>query len=386
MSACVHQHLQTVLKPGMLISIPNSRGLPMGFLDRKAASADLFFDNTGQDPVVLSLGAPEGEDDLQSWEWRAATHMRHGDTMEDPKMPVFFCRVVKPSTAAEKTLIPNMSAGVILARHRILHVDFPASMAHVSTRSHLLASWGRAEVLTREACVHIGVQALRSKTCVWDVKSTGYALSYLPPSLTLLSDISIAQAMVTELALADATPHGGGLYILRRGDNNPDDQRRWRVADILRKDSLLEMVPVDGDRADHCKLTPKGMVVLEPFYICGTPKRLVTPGDIAAKANWTRFQVLSFLETDGWECAEKPRRGELGGEPFRFSAGSRKVWYATKSALADGKVCMKYLLCLASHVELAERGDVHEIPHFRSAKFYADILAGRVVGAPCCRR
>ena len=269
-------YMQEYSKAGDLLSFPNVRALPLRYLDNSVHARDPYFDGAAaldQGPAVAAFRAA-GEDAsaASAHSWTAVGHVTCDVTLDDPSWPIFFCQVLKPNMSAEKSLLPGCGNGMLIARHRILHLDIPNRLAHVAAKSHILQAAGRAEMFTQECCVHAGLDVLSRRACRWRVIATCYGLSSLPATLATAADIQGAQDLVTELVHADAVAQGQGLVTLQQGV----DESRQAVVAALVAGGLVESTQAGS--AQRLRLSALGATLTVPFFKCALESRVLKAG------------------------------------------------------------------------------------------------------------
>lgn len=141
----------------------------------------------------------------------------------------------------------------------------------------------------------------------------------------------------------------------------------------------------DAKSGKQWQPTDHGVANLQLLNVMNDPHYVSTPRGHCKSEDWTAWELMSALRSDGWQWHRFPARSTQGAALAPYQLGGEKVWF-TAGASAN----KQYLLALYRSHELFARG-VAQMHHWaRQRDYYQKVLHAVTDGAleiePCAER
>lgn len=262
------------------------------------------------------------------------------------------------------TFAPRLQDGeaLVIARHPVVHIDTNKRQIYIALEA--LDGQGIADfnVLTPSMMTVDDLDSLLA----WDrPERVHYDLGIPEPEEEIRDAF---QSVLSALVRAHASDDGSedGTFTVAKESGILDSHRR--ALSYLEAHGMVR----GSNRHTDFAFTELAARSLQVRMRLQCPSKALRPRSSEATDTSTVFELMHFLQEDGWECRLKPagRRQEGPATPYLHSrVESQKIWWLRPGQSTVSSFYLRALLAAPEHGR--------EVPHFRGDRHYQALLEGR---------
>ena len=277
----------------------------------------------------------------------AASGQRLGPT----DLSITLHKSVRTATACFVEVEPAVAEGL-----RMPIAVLSALRADIECMRHGLLAWSTVKALTFsvEGCAHLMSEELQSLLC--DMVTVG--------AFPIINN-----------------PHNLTLRV------RPHEAERLRCMETLRSNDVVEVGEQKSEFLGF-RFTASGILRLRHMHQCQDPVEVFRPAEALAELededfqDLTPWEMFTLLRHRGWQLKRAPEPKKLKQHPLpphtlELHRMRHCVWYLRSVHIEKSKPYMQALLMCQS---LFDHGELEELHHCQSVKYYEQIIAGTSTG------